>query len=131
MTEPSIILSTTAAMTTFDLTVTTANNEFQFDYLLYSDGSQFDNWSDWVNDTGLSSPTAKQLDNASIYTSYVLKLKCKLRNTDLTENNINNACGLVTTTMGGIWIVANTAGEIDAVEDTSTVESNTYTQTAA
>ena len=90
-------------------------------YLLYSDDSVFANWTDWVNDSA-SSPNAQQKLNASMYSSYVLKIKCILK-------AVNNACGFAHSTYGAVFINSVSTGEIVATNPTTTVESNTYTFT--
>ena len=46
MSAPTITLSNTSTMLTAGDIDTTA----EMDYLLYADNSQFDSWTDWVND---------------------------------------------------------------------------------
>ena len=82
MTEPNIALTNNAAMTSYP-----AKGDVTMSYLLYADDSIFANWTDWVNDTA-SSPNAQQRDNASKYSSYVMKIKCVLA-------AVNNACGFI------------------------------------
>ena len=91
--------------------------------MIYADSSEFDNWTDWVNDS-LNSPAQRELDNAAIFSNYVLKLKCEL-------NVWYNACGIKSSAKGAFLIESNEVGEISAVEDTSTVVSNTYVMTKA
>lgn len=55
MTEPAILLSSTATMNVItELAV--ADPVFAISYLLYADPSSFDNWTDWANDS-VNSPT--------------------------------------------------------------------------
>ena len=82
----------------------------------------FYTWTDWVNDI-TSSPDNTQIKNAAEYENYVLKLYCNF------YNEANDACGLAHDYKGAIMIEAGTSGSIDAVSDTSTAESNTYTLT--
>ena len=123
MTEPNIVLANSAAMTDTGLNGTISSSNFKMEYLLYADDSAFDNWTDWVNDS-VNSPTQKNLDNASTFSNYVLKIKCNLV-------AVNHACGFASSDKGAILIESNTAGEIAAVATTSTADSNTYTMTAA
>ena len=96
----------------------------QIKYLLFSDDYYFDNWTDWVNDAN-NSPSYNMQQNAANYHNYVLKLYCELQQQD-------NACGLESKDKGAYMISStNAAGEIPAVSDTSTAESNTYSMTAA
>lgn len=119
MTEPIITLSNSATMN--DVWVDSGVDKINMWYYLYADDSAFDNWTDWVNDS-VNSPTQKNLDNASTYTNYVMKLKCKLV-------AANNACGFVSKDKGGIFIESNAEGEIVANADTRLVASNTFTFT--
>ena len=92
-------------------------------YEIFSDDTMFYTWTDWVNDI-TSSPDNTQIRNAAEYQNYVLKIKCNFYNTP------TDSCGLGHPLKGAIMIEANTSGSIDAVSDTSTAESITYTLTA-
>ena len=120
MSAPNIRLSNSDSMTTLG----TQGDDFSLKYVLYSDDYYFENWTDWVNDS-LNSPTNKQLENASDYENYVLKLKCTLG-----DSAQNKACGIKSSSKGALFIVSiNAEGEIDAEDDTSTAVSNTWALT--
>ena len=100
------------------------DNQFYFAYEIYADETMFYTWTDWVNDI-TSSPDNTQIRNAAEYQNYVLKIKCNF------YDSPNDACGLAHPSKGAIMIEAGSSGSIDAVVDTSTAESNTYTLTNA
>lgn len=111
MTQPNITLVDTSTMVVVIKDV--------MSYTLFSDSFAFANWTDWVLDT-VNSPNNNQKQNATLYSNYVLKIKCVMA--------ANNACGLVSKEHGAIMIsggIGSTLGAITATTDSSTVESNT------
>ena len=118
-TAPSISLTfgtSSDLITAFTPNAPSASQKIK--YQLQADGTEFYNWTDWVNDAS-NSPNAKQLSNAATYSNYAWKFDCTL-------SVVDNACGFWHPDHGAVFLRSNTLGEISAVADTSTAESNTY-----
>ena len=73
MSAPSIFVTSNQSMNTVMGTEGTFVK-----YELFADSSSFDNWKDWVEDP-VNKPSATEKDNASKYSSYVLKFYCQLK----------------------------------------------------
>ncbi len=73
----------------------------KMEYLLYADNRAFATFVDWVNDP-TSQTSANEKFNASKFSNYVLKLRCKL-------SKQGEACGIKHPTHGAFMISSDTA----------------------